>query len=71
MSRPKRHINNTGAMLTKLLPFGGKERLIPGLKTLGTWQRAKKAKATDGCVVRAKGTCKHGHRSWLVELGYA
>jgi hypothetical protein len=28
-----------------------------------------KCTATDGCWVLPEGTCEHGHKSWLVELG--
>lgn len=71
MSHPKRHINHTGAMLTKLLPFNGKLRRIPGLKTINHWKHIGWSKATDGCKVRHKALCPHGHKSWMVELGFA
>lgn len=63
--------NNTGAMLTKELMFGGRLRKIPGLKTISHWQKVGWSKATDGCKVHNQAQCPHGHKSWLVELGYA
>lgn len=67
----KKRANNTGAQLTKVLVFGGKPRVIPGLKTINSWAKNGKARATDGCWVTKGGHCPHQHRSWLVELGYA
>jgi hypothetical protein len=43
---------------------------------LALWARQIKAGerkmtiATDGCRVTWSRTCKHGHPSWLVRLGY-
>ena len=42
---------------------------VPDLDTLAYWLWDGVAEATDGCVVELDGTCPHGHRSWLRELG--
>jgi hypothetical protein len=48
----------------------------PEAATLALWARQVKAGerkmsiATDGCRVTWNRTCKHGHPSWLVHLGY-
>jgi hypothetical protein len=48
----------------------------PEAKKLALWARQVKAGerkmslATDGCRVTWNRTCKHGHPSWLVHLGY-
>jgi hypothetical protein len=48
----------------------------PDAKKLALWARQVKAGerkmsiATDGCRVTWNRTCKHGHPSWLVHLGY-
>ena len=39
------------------------------LQTLMEWDEEGFCEATDGCVVESDGTCPHGHRSWLLELG--
>ena len=48
----------------------------PGAAKLARWARQVEAGertmsiATDGCRVTWNRTCKHGHPSWLVHLGY-
>lgn len=48
----------------------------PDAKKLALWARQiragerKMSIATDGCRVTWNRTCKHGHPSWLVHLGY-
>ena len=42
---------------------------VPDLDTLTYWLWDGVAEATDGCLVEPDGTCPHGHRSWLRELG--
>ena len=48
----------------------------PEAAKLALWARQVKAGerrmtiATDGCRVTWNRTCKHGHPSWLVRLGY-
>jgi hypothetical protein len=48
----------------------------PEAEKLALWARQVKAGertmsiATDGCRVTWNRTCKHGHPSWLVHLGY-
>ncbi len=48
----------------------------PDAEKLALWARQIKAGerkmtiATDGCRVTWNRTCKHGHPSWLVRLGY-
>jgi hypothetical protein len=48
----------------------------PDARKLALWARQVKAGerkmsiATDGCRVTWNRTCKHGHPSWLVHLGY-
>lgn len=48
----------------------------PEAEQLALWARQVKAGerklsiATDGCRVTWNRTCKHGHPSWLVHLGY-
>lgn len=66
----KRHAVFTGAMHTKSLPFGGKERKVPSLYTVFKWKKANKGQATDGCKVSNKTSCKHKHRSWVAVLGF-
>lgn len=41
----------------------------PDLETLMAWEAEGGCEATDGCWVEPDGTCPHGHRSWLLELG--
>jgi len=41
----------------------------PDLETLMAWEEEGFCEATDGCVVEPDGTCPHGCRSWLLELG--
>ena len=41
----------------------------PDLETLMEWEAEDGCEATDGCWVEPDGTCPHGHRSWLLELG--
>lgn len=47
----------------------GKMTRIPSIKTMEKWVSDGIAKATDGCKVEPDGTCSHGKRSWLLELG--
>lgn len=42
----------------------------PSIRTMERWVSDGVAKATDGCRVEPDGTCPHGCRSWLMELGY-
>ena len=42
----------------------------PSIKTMEKWVMDGFAKATDGCKVEPDGTCPHGCKSWLIELGY-
>lgn len=42
----------------------------PTVSTLQKWSDDGTAKATDGCKVEPDGTCSHGHKSWLLVLGY-
>ena len=41
----------------------------PSIKTLEQWHREGGCEATDGCWVEPDGTCGHGCKSWLLELG--
>ena len=41
----------------------------PDIETLREWEEEGGCEATDGCWVEPDGTCPHGHRSWLLELG--
>jgi len=41
----------------------------PDLDTLREWEAEGYCEATDGCRVEPDGTCPHGCRSWLLELG--
>ncbi|MDQ4119848.1 MAG: hypothetical protein M3209_00090 [Acidobacteriota bacterium] len=45
------------------------EREAPPLEVLEQMADAGYSKATDGCTVEPDGECKHGYRSWLIELG--
>jgi hypothetical protein len=49
--------------------FTVKKVKVPGLKTLEKWVDNGISKATDGCSVEPDGSCVHGCRSWLIELG--
>lgn len=42
----------------------------PSFEQLMEWEAEGYCEATDGCHVEADGTCPHGHRSWLLHLGY-
>ena len=42
----------------------------PSLDQLKQWVSDGIAKATDGCQVEPDGECEHGHKSWLLKLGY-
>lgn len=42
----------------------------PDVETLMAWVDDGGCEATDGCWVEPDGTCEHGHRSWMVFLGY-
>jgi hypothetical protein len=41
----------------------------PDLETLIEWEAEGGCEAVDGCWVESDGTCPHGCRSWLLELG--
>ncbi len=41
----------------------------PDLATLMEWEAEGGCEATDGCWVEVDGTCPHGCKSWLLELG--
>lgn len=41
----------------------------PSVATMTKWMNNGIAKATDGCRVEPDGTCAHGKRSWLLEMG--
>jgi hypothetical protein len=45
------------------------KRKEPSMKTMHRWDRAGKAKSTDGCTVEPDGLCCHGHPSWLLVMG--
>lgn len=57
--------------LEKAKTLGRKAKQVkaPSLKTLEKWSMDGIAKATDGCKVEPDGSCPHGCRSWIVELG--
>jgi hypothetical protein len=42
----------------------------PTFEQLEAWVSDGVAEATDGCTVEPDGECSHGHRSWLLVLGY-
>ena len=42
---------------------------VPDLDTIAFWMWDGVAEAADGCQTEPDGTCPHGHRSWLIELG--
>ena len=42
----------------------------PSVDQLEQWASDSVAEATDGCQVEPDGECEHGHKSWLLELGY-
>ena len=44
-------------------------RAPPALSTLIRWLEDGECEATDGCIVEPDGTCPHGKKSWLIELG--
>lgn len=42
----------------------------PSVATLERWESQKgQVRATDGCWVEPDGTCPHGAKSWMIELG--
>ena len=41
----------------------------PDVETLMEWEEEGGCEATDGCWVEPDGTCPHGRKSWLLELG--
>ena len=41
----------------------------PSVKTMERWMNDGVARAVDGCKVEPDGSCPHGSRSWLLELG--
>lgn len=42
----------------------------PTIEQLEEWVSDGVAEATDGCRVEPDGECGHGHRSWLLVLGF-
>lgn len=46
-----------------------KKMKSPSYRTMMKWIDEGRSKATDGCWVEPDGTCPHGCRSWLLELG--
>lgn len=42
----------------------------PSIKTMEKWVCDGIARATDGCKIEPDGVCQHGHKSWLLVLGY-
>ena len=42
---------------------------VPSDRTLIHWENEGYCEATDGCRVEPDGTCPHGHRAWLLQLG--
>ncbi len=42
----------------------------PTLEQVQFWILDGLAEATDGCEVEPDGLCPHGHKSWLLHLGY-
>ena len=42
----------------------------PSILTMTRWMDDGVAKATDGCRTEPDGVCEHGHKSWLLRLGY-
>ncbi|MFN8472276.1 MAG: hypothetical protein U0822_08810 [Anaerolineae bacterium] len=49
--------------------FNDERRQVPDMETLMEWMMDGDCEATDGCIVEPDGTCPHGHKSWLLELG--
>ena len=41
----------------------------PSDEQLMEWMMDSGCEATDGCWVEPDGTCEHGKKSWLLELG--
>ena len=41
----------------------------PDLDTLSDWMADGGCEALDGCWVEPDGTCEHGQRSWLLQMG--
>ena len=41
----------------------------PSVGTMQRWMMDGVAKATDGCEVEPDGECRHGKKSWLLEMG--
>jgi hypothetical protein len=42
----------------------------PSLARLERMMDAQTVPATDGCRVEPDGICQHGHKSWLLRLGF-
>lgn len=42
----------------------------PSIGQIMEWESEGFCEATDGCRVEPDGTCEHGHKSWMLELGY-
>lgn len=42
----------------------------PSIRTMERMSNEGRAYATDGCIVEPDGRCEHGHRSWMLVLGY-
>lgn len=43
---------------------------VPDEDELQEWMEEGGCEATDGCWVEPDGTCPHGCKSWLLELGW-
>lgn len=41
----------------------------PTFEQLEEWMMDGICEATDGCLVEPDGVCKHGCKSWFLELG--
>ncbi len=42
----------------------------PNIEQLEFWTFDGVCEASDGCMVEPDGICEHGHKSWLLILGY-
>lgn len=47
----------------------GDKMNCPTLQEMTEWLKSGYCYATDGCKVEPDGTCPHGAKSWLLELG--
>ena len=56
--------------MTEPATLANPEKLqVPDVETLMEWEEEGGCEATDGCWVEPDGTCPHGRKSWLLELG--